>query len=193
VEVAELHRRCVERFVQRVRDVKGEGWDAPTPCADWVVRDLVNHIVNEQRWTVPLMGGATLDEVGDRFDGDLLGDDPVGVVAEAGSEAVAAAHEGIAVNRTVHLSFGDVPATEYAYQLSADHLIHGWDLAAAVGGDRALDAELVDAVADWFAEREELYRASGSIGARPDIADDAAPPHRLLAAFGRDPDWTPPG
>jgi len=53
----------------------------------------------------------------------------------------------------VHLSFGDVPASEYLGQLLADHLVHAWDLAAAVGADRALDPAVVRAVAEWFAER----------------------------------------
>jgi uncharacterized protein (TIGR03086 family) len=190
MDIAELHRRCVEQFVDRVRSVRGDQWTAPTPCADWNVSALVNHIVNEQRWTAPLMGGATLEDVGDRFDGDLLGDDPVDVVVDAGREAVAAADEGIAADRVVHLSFGDVPAAEYAYQLSADHLIHGWDLAAAVGGDRRLDPELVDAIAEWFAAREELYRTSGEVGPRAEVRVDAGPDVRLLAGFGRDAEWS---
>jgi uncharacterized protein (TIGR03086 family) len=189
VDIAELHRRCVEGFVSKVRGISDDQWSAPTPCEDWDVRELVNHVVNEQRWTVPLMAGGTMEEVGDRFDGDLLGTDPAAVADEAGPAAVSAADDGIAAKRTVHLSFGDVPAEEYAYQLSADHLIHGWDLAAGVGGDRGLDAELVDAIAAWFAEREDLYRAAGAIGPKPEVAPDASAADKLLAAFGRSPDW----
>ena len=48
----------------------------------------------------------------------------------------------------VHLSYGDEDMTEYVAQLAADHLIHGWDLAVATGGDTALDDDLVEAVAD---------------------------------------------
>jgi uncharacterized protein (TIGR03086 family) len=192
VDIAELHRRCVEGFVARVRGISDDQWKAPTPCEDWDVRELVNHVVNEQRWTVPLMEGGTIAEVGDRFDGDLLGTDPVAVIDEAAPDAVKAADEGLAAERTVHLSFGDVPAEEYAYQLSADHLIHGWDLAAAVGADRELDADLVEAVAAWFAEREELYRAAGMIGARPEVPAGASAGAELLAAFGRKPDWKAP-
>jgi uncharacterized protein (TIGR03086 family) len=71
------------------------------------------------------------------------------------------------------------------WQLTADHLVHGWDLARAVGGDERLDPELVDAVSEWFAGREETYRASGIIGPRPELPDDADAQTRLLAAFGR--------
>jgi uncharacterized protein (TIGR03086 family) len=89
------------------------------------------------------------------------------------------------MERIVHLSFGDTPADEYAYQLFADHLIHGWDLARAIGADETLDPELVDACAAWFAEREALYRQVGAIGDRPDVPEDADTQTRLLAAFGR--------
>ena len=80
MDVNELHRRAVEGFAALVERVPGDRWDAPTPCAAWTVRDIVNHLVNEQRWTAPMFAGATIEEVGDRFDGDLLGADPVGAV-----------------------------------------------------------------------------------------------------------------
>jgi hypothetical protein len=51
-----------------------------------------------------------------------------------------------------------------------------------------LDPELVDAIAGWYAEREELYRSAGAVGARPaNFGGDAL--SRLIAAFGRDPGW----
>ena len=140
------------------------------------------------------MQGRTIAEVGDRFDGDLLGDDPKAAWAASARAATAAVAAPGAVDRTVHLSFGDTPAEEYAYQLAADHLIHGWDLAVAVGADTHLDPEVVEACAAWFVDREDLYRDSGVIGPRPaDVGDDADPQARLLVAFGRDPSWSPPG
>jgi len=194
MHVTDLHRRSVEAFTALVESVGDEAWAGPTPCSDWDVRALVNHVVNEDLWTVPLMEGATIEEVGSRFDGDLLGTSPAAVARAAGDTATIAAASGIVGGRVVHLSFGDTPAEEYAYQLAADHVIHGWDLAAATGADRALDPELVTALAAWFTDREELYRGAGAIGPRPD-GDAAAsddPQDRLLAAFGRDPGWSPP-
>jgi uncharacterized protein (TIGR03086 family) len=198
MHVTDLHRRSVEGFVARLdalESLDGDVWGAPTPCEEWDVRALVNHVVNEDLWPVPLMEGATMDEVGGRFDGDLLGDHPLVIARSACDTAMMAAASGIVAGQTVHLSFGDAPADEYAYQLAADHIIHGWDLAAATGGDRTIDPELVDACAAWFAEREDLYRGAGAIADRPTAADAETedPQARLLRAFGRDPSWSPPG
>jgi uncharacterized protein (TIGR03086 family) len=189
MDVTDLHRRTVAEFVKRLEGV-GDQWDAPTPCRDWDVRALVNHVVYEDVWTVPMMEGATIAEVGDRFEGDLLGNDPVAAGRAAADAATIAAASGLVAGRTVHLSFGDTPAEEYAYQLSADHLIHGWDLAAATGGDRRFDPRLVDTLAAWFADREATYRSAGAIAERPPGDTPEDPQDRLITAFGRRPDWS---
>jgi uncharacterized protein (TIGR03086 family) len=196
MHVTDLHRRSVEGFIARLDALESLGadaWRGPTPCEEWDVRALVNHVVNEDLWTVPLMEGATMDDVGDRFDGDLLGDDPLSIARSACEMAIVAATSGIVAGRTVHLSFGDAPADEYAHQLAADHIVHAWDLAVATGGDTAVDPELIEACALWFADREDMYRSAGVIGPRPDRAgsDHDDPQSRLLVAFGRDPSWTP--
>jgi len=182
-----LHRRAVEEWLHRVAAVDDGQWQRPTPCADWDVRALVNHVVGEELWTRPLVEGSTVEEVGDRFDGDVLGDEPRAVVARAAADAAAAMDERGPRGGLVHLSFGETPIDEYAMQLTADHLVHGWDLAAATGQDRALDADLVDAVGTWFQGMEELYRGAGAIGPRVGAGGDAQT--ELLAAFGRDATW----
>ena len=186
MEPKELHRRTVEQWIERVSAVGADQWDLPTPCARWSVRDLVNHVVGEELWTVPLVDGATIEEVGSRFDGDLLGADPTGTAGSAAAGAVDAVDK-VSGDVQVHLSFGDTDLGEYLHQLAADHLVHGWDLAVATGGATALDPELVDAVASWFRDREELYRAGGAIGPRQASTGD--PAADLLAAFGRPVDW----
>jgi len=192
VDLIEVYRRSVSGFAERVRQVGADQWSAPTPCAGWDVRTLVNHIVNEERWMPPLFAGATIEEVGDRFDGDLLGDDPVASATAAAQEADDAIAAPGALDRIVHLSFGDTPGSEYLSQLFADHLVHSWDLAAAIGADRELDPEAVQACAAWFAEREDLYRQVGAVGPRVEVPADAGEQDRLIAAFGRDPAWRAP-
>ena len=183
----DLYRDSVQAFAARVATVGPEQWSRPTPCADWDVRALVNHVVSEQRWSVPLFAGSTIAEVGDKFDGDVLGGDPVLSSTEAAEDASAAVSESGAMDRTVHLSFGDTPAVEYVHQLLADHLIHGWDLAAAIGADTTIDPDGLAECATWFDEREDLYRSGGAIGPRVELAPDASDTDRLVARFGRDP------
>lgn len=186
MDPSELHRRTVEEWERHVVAV-GDGWARATPCREWDVRALVNHVVGEDLWTPPLVDGATIEEVGDRLAGDLLGDEPVAVATAAAAGAVAAVAKRVPEHGVVHLSFGDAPIEEYVMQLSADHLVHAWDLAAATGQDRTLDEALVSAVAAWYADREQLYRDAGLVGQRTAVADDAQ--SQLLGAFGRDPSW----
>ena len=183
MELADLHRRSVESWRSRLDAVDDSQWTLPTPCTEWDVRALVNHVVGEELWTVPLVDGATLEEVGDRFDGDLLGDDPRAVSRAAATEAAAAVDRRLPEGGTVQLSFGVVPIEEYVQQLSADHLVHSWDLAVATGQNLSLDLELVRGVSEWFAEREKMYRDAGAVGPAGPAGGD--PQSALLAAFGR--------
>ncbi len=182
-----LYRRTVESWSAQVKSVADDQWVHPTPCAGWTVRDLINHVVGEDRWTVPLMEGQNIDQVGSQFDGDLLGSDPVAAAVEAAEEAVSVVERRLPHGGTMHLSYGDEEPEEYVRQLAADHLVHGWDLAAAIGGDTGLDPQLVTEVAAWFAGREELYRSAGAVGPRSASAGDAQ--GDLLSAFGRRAHW----
>jgi len=184
-----LYARTVEGWAERVNAVPADRWDHPTPCRDWTVRDLVNHVCGEDLWTAPLVAGSTIEEVGDRYDGDLLGEEPIRTALTAASEATRAVARSLPAARSVHLSYGDEKLDEYVHQLAADHLIHGWDLAVATGGDPRLDPALVAEVAAWFAEREEIYRAAGVIGPRAASHGDAQ--GELLAGAGRDAEWGP--
>ena len=184
------YRGSVEFWKGTVREVSDD-WSKPTPCTDWDVRTLVNHVVGEDRWTKPLVEGQTIAEVGDALDGDLLGDDPKGSAMAAADEALTAVAERLPAGGKVHLSYGEEDIAEYILQLVADHLIHGWDLAVATGQNRDLDPELVEDVAEWFRNREQMYRSGGAIAARPESAAGGNPQADLLIAFGRNPNWTP--
>ena len=185
MEVPVMLRRGVGEFSARVSKIRDEQWGGGTPDTEWNVRDLVSHVLAENLWTPPLFAGSTISEVGDRFDGDVLGPDPRGAWLAASAQALEAAEAPGAMDRTVHLSFGDFPGREYAMQLFADHLIHAWDLARAIGADERLDAGLVDACAIWFAAVEDAYRSAGAIAERPPVPDGADAQTWLLAKFGR--------
>ena len=188
MELDVLYRRSVEGWVTVVGGAP-EDWSGPTPCSDWTVHQLVNHVVGEDRWTRPLVEGQTIADVGDTLDGDLLGDEPKATARVAAEDAMAAVAERLPAGEKVHLSYGDEDLGEYLRQLVADHLIHGWDLAAATGQDRTLDPEVVAEVAAWYREREPMYRSAGIVAERPTSTSSGNPQADLLIAFGRDPDW----
>jgi uncharacterized protein (TIGR03086 family) len=184
LETADLYTRCDAAFTARCHAVDGR-WAAPTALPGWDVRTLVHHIVVEERWAPPLFAGLTIDEVGDLMEGDQLVPDPLTGAADASKNALAAVLDHGALERVVHLSFGDLAGAEYARQLAADHLVHAWDLARALGVDDRLDADAVHTVLDWFGTTEDLYREIGVIGPRVPVPDDADEQTQLLARFGR--------
>jgi uncharacterized protein (TIGR03086 family) len=184
-DVLELHRRAAGHFGELVLAVRDDQWGNATPCSEWDVRALVNHLVYENRWAVDLVAGKTVAEVGDRYEGDQLGDDPV----NAWHESLAAAREALdepgAIDRTVHLSYGDETATEYFTQLVTDLTVHGWDLARAIGADDRIDPELAGFVWQAWKDREDMVRGSGMFGEHIDVPEDADTQTRLLALLGR--------
>ncbi|HZA30021.1 MAG TPA: TIGR03086 family metal-binding protein, partial [Propionibacteriaceae bacterium] len=188
MDVGTTYRRSVEFWATTVSRATGD-WSDPTPCTDWNVRQLVNHVVGEELWTKPLVDRKTIADVGNSLDGDLLGDNPQAVAQAAADEALAAVAAQLPRGGTVNLSYGDEDIAEYIRQLTADHLIHAWDLAAGTGQERSLDEELVTEVAAWYRDREQLYRSGGAVADRPESAKGGDPQSDLLIAFGRDPNW----
>jgi uncharacterized protein (TIGR03086 family) len=181
--------QAMDGFGQRLQQVDGAQWDAPTPCADWNVRTLVNHVVGELLWVPPLLEGRTIAEVGDRFDGDVVGDDAAATWASAAASAQAAASMPGAQERTVHLSFGDFPGGDYLGQITSDVVIHSWDLARAIGADDRWGDALVEFVDRFLAPQVEAWRSGGAFGPAVDAGPDADAQDRLLALCGRSPRW----
>ena len=177
-------RRSVDEFDRRVHAIGGEQWDRPTPCVEWNVRDLVNHLVYEDRWAPHLLDGETLEQVGDRYDGDLLGDDPAGVWGEA-RDGLLGALDRVDPSRPIDTSMGPMPLEEYLSQLFADHLVHAWDLARGIGADEGLDPSLVDACLQLVRPRRREMRTYGVFGPDVDEGPDATTQQELLAIFGR--------
>ena len=184
-EIVELYRRAVDQFGGLVGQIRDDQWSSSTPCTDWDVRALVNHIVNENLWMPPLLAGKTIEEVGDRFDGDVLGDDPHQAWKQASEEAVGAASQPGALERTTHLSFGDVPGREYVSQVLTDHVIHAWDLARGIGANERLEAELVDFAYGYLEPQADAWRAGGAFGERVEVPSHANRQTKLLAISGR--------
>jgi uncharacterized protein (TIGR03083 family) len=158
------HARALAEFDRRVEAIRPDQWRNPTPCTEWDVRALVNHLVIEQLWVPLLLDGATTADVGDRFDGDQLGDDPVA----AWKSAAAAAREACAAPGALH-------------RLT----VHAWDLAQGIGTDALLDEELVQEVLRFVEPQVDQLVGTGLFAAPAEVGDDADVQTRLLALLGR--------
>ena len=184
-ELTGLFRRAAEGFDRHMHSIVAEQWHDPTPCTDWVVRMHVNHVTVEQLWAAPLLDGSSVAEVGDRFDGDQLGVDPVARWEAAVRASSAAFDADGALEAMVSLSAGRQAAAEYCWEMTTDALIHSWDLARGIGADEILDAELVDQVYERTVPVAEHLQETGLFAPPVPVPDDAPLQTKLLALFGR--------
>jgi uncharacterized protein (TIGR03086 family) len=184
-DVRDLFQHAHGHFGELVHAIGDDQWDAATPCSDWDVRALVNHLAYEARWAVPLLEGQTVEQVGTQFDGDLLGDDPKASYDAAVSAADAAVRDDGALDRTVHLSYGETPAADYLSQLTGDFVIHAWDLARGIGADDSLDTEMLQWVYEQVEPQADMLAQSGMFDPPVDVPADADLQTKTLALFGR--------
>lgn len=186
VDLRDLYRRMVEEFDRRMQNVGDEHWSSRTHCCpDWTVGDLVNHVVNENRWIPPLLSGKSIAEVGSRFDGDLLGNDPEAAWRSAVEEALQAIAQQGALDGTVSLSSGAASARSYIAEVLSDQIVHTWDLATSVGADAQLDPGLVDFAYRTLEPLATKWREAGYLGDPVTVPPEADPQTKLLALLGR--------
>jgi uncharacterized protein (TIGR03086 family) len=164
--------------------VRSEDLTAPTPCASWDVRALVNHFVGTARWWAATVAGEDAAP-----DADYAAGDFVAAYEESGRMAVAAfAAEG-ALERTVRLPFGEFPGAVTRDMAAMDQFMHGWDLARAIGYSADLNPELAErllgqarfAITDGF--RGPDGRAP--FGPAVEAPAGAGPADQLAAFLGR--------
>ncbi|MCU1449827.1 MAG: hypothetical protein JWP02_1997 [Acidimicrobiales bacterium] len=185
VDLPKVHERALEHTGRYVEGVAQSQWDDVTPDAEWDVRTLVNHVVAGNFWVTPLVTGKTIDEVGDRYDGDVLGEDPAAAYRQSAKEAAEAFNAPGAMQAPCAVSYGPVPGEIYAGHRFIDVLIHGWDLAKATGQDTTLPADLVEACFEVVEPQKELLSASGMFGSDVQVPEGADRQTLLLAELGR--------
>jgi uncharacterized protein (TIGR03086 family) len=184
-DIAELHAQALDATGRIVRGIPADRWDAATPCAGWDARTLLNHLVAGNLWAAELAAGGTIDGVGTRLDGDLLGGDPAAAYAESAAAAAAVFRRPGALDAPCAVSYGPVPGSVYAGHRFLDVLVHGWDLAVATGQDSALDPKLVDACRQIIEPQLEAFRSAGALGPPLVVPADASDQTRFLALLGR--------
>lgn len=184
-EIAELHARALDATGGIIDGVGADHWQATTPCADWDARGLVNHLVAGNLWAAELAAGGSIEGVGSRLDGDLLGDDPAAVYAASASAAAAVFRRPGALDAPCAVSYGPVPGSVYAGHRFLDVLVHGWDLAVATEQDYTLDPALMHACQQVIEPQLDAFRSAGALAPEVTVPADASAQTRFLAMLGR--------
>lgn len=181
-----LFARATEDAAAVMAAVDDHALSGPTPCTDWTVQELMDHLAGSTRYLVEGAGS--------------VWPPPTAPVTAAGYRAgraaeLAALAEPGALERTCVSPLGFKWAvTQATMGAFMDTLIHTWDLAVATGHDPSLDDTLVEACIEAFLpDMPEQGRAGGLVGPAVDVPLDAGPQARLLGAMGRRPDWTAMG
>lgn len=174
------------KFINNLNDQTD--WNRDSILPGWGIGTLINHLVGENLWTPEILSGKTTDEVGDKFDGDLLDGDPKKAWAESSEKAKIAVLNLDDLEKTVHLSYADVEASDYLSQRIMDMTIHGWDLAKSTNQEDTLPEDLLQFIWDYASPREEELRESGLFGNHIDVEEDSDLQTKVLALLGRKKD-----
>jgi uncharacterized protein (TIGR03086 family) len=197
VDETEVFVRADETLNRVIAQIRDDQWDMTMP-ANFVMRnsdhaptlrEIVNYHAYDDSWVPDTLSGRTMDESGrDKFDGDLLGDDPKAAFAAIVERACAAARGLEDLDRVVHLSFGDYSAREYFWQINSFRALRAHDIARAIGGDSTLPDDVVQGIWDEISPHAEAWRGMGVFPAAVPVPDDASLQDRLLGLTGRQPD-----
>lgn len=170
----EAHRRSQEAFAAVIANVKSDQLDDPTPCAEWQVRDLLEHVIGGQH-RVSGTEAAGLSETDDLA--------ATWAAAAAGARAAFEAPDGLTRNYEIP-RLGEVPGSMYIGLRTTDNLTHAWDLAKATGQTTDLDPELSEAMLAVSRQRiQPAFRGEGGPFGAEQPCDESRPATDRLAAF----------
>jgi uncharacterized protein (TIGR03086 family) len=175
-DLLDLYARASEWTLTKVRGAANK-LDSATPCEEWDVRTLMNHMLETQRYFVGAARGEDASPPG-RTPPKLLGDDPAADFARARSETIEAfGSEGVIekTGASLGIAFGD-------------QLLHGWDLAKATGQDATMPEGLADAAYAMIHGRFTDEQRKGVFKPEITVGPKASAQEKLLAYTGRKPD-----
>ena len=175
VDMLELYSRASEWTNEKVARASTD-LDARTPCDEWNVRTLLNHMLDTQRYFLSNARGEDAPPPGS-MPPQVLSDDPVSDFNRSRTEMLAAFGEPGVIEKTG-------PSLGIAF---SDQLLHGWDLAKATGQETTIPAGLADAAYEMIYGRFTDEQRTGVFKPQIAVADDACSEERLLAYTGREP------
>lgn len=179
----EAFERASDRFGATLEEVRDDLWLVPTPCEEWNVRALVNHVVRADRVVPHYLRGVPYDDV--PVPEDVLGDDPLAAWKESRDLALDAFRAEGALQALVHHELSDINGELLLFFRFSDHLLHTWDLARAIGADEELDPELTQMCFERTMPFADYVASTGRFAQRVVVADDADVQTKLLALHGR--------
>ena len=162
----------------------------PTPCPDYSVADLLDHLRGLSAAFAAAARktgtGAAADPDGSRL-GPKWRDDIVAALADlAEAWREPGAFDGVTMAGPV-----EMPADAAALVALNEVVVHGWDLARATGQPYDPDAGSVATCREFVAAFDAPADDDGLFGPPVDVPADGPALDRLVGATGRQPDWTP--
>ena len=180
------YRRALLNTGRIVVGVRPEDLPKPTPCKDWDVRLLLNHIIGGNKMFAEVARGGRVDSSGVMDDYTLP--DPGSNYIASADDVLAAWAEPGALERRVHMPFGDIPGSAAVSIHFLDIVVHGWDLARATGQDTTIEPDLAAEALDIsHGLLSPELRATGVFGPEIPISEDNPLHDRLAAFMGRRP------
>ncbi len=187
-QISELMTTAADRAAAVLDGIDDGQLGAPTPCAEFDVRAVVNHLLHV---VVQFRALAAKQPSDFSTTPDYVAEDPgwrKRFIAESGRLAQAWAEPGALEGTTGAM---DMPAPMVARMILGDLVIHAWDLARATGQTYVPAPEVVADIGPTWAELAPGGRQMGVFGEPVDVPEDASPLDTLLGLCGRDPQWTP--
>ncbi|MBB2948256.1 uncharacterized protein (TIGR03086 family) [Actinoplanes lutulentus] len=184
-EISELLGIAAPATIGAVQGVRDDQLDAPTPCTEFQVRNLVNHLLQVAVNFQDLAHKKDVDWTagGDRLTGDWRASFAADV------RDVRAAWADPAVLDGVSPGMG-LPQRTLGLMLTIDLLVHGWDVATATGQPYSAPPQLVAAGHEFLDTMLDMGRKMGAFGPEAEAPADADELERLIARTGRDPRWS---
>ncbi|RKT83613.1 TIGR03086 family protein [Saccharopolyspora antimicrobica] len=185
--------RAASALVEIVEGIEPGHLTAPTPCTEYAVRDLLNHLLF---WGPSLEGAARKETVSPPASAEsevdlVVGDWRTAVVDQLNRMAQVWSAPGAWSGSTHMGGPNEMPAALVGSMVTIELVVHSWDLAKATGQSPRLDEALLDFTFGEAAKMVEQGRALGAFGAEVAVPDTAPLLDRLVALTGRNPDWTP--
>jgi uncharacterized protein (TIGR03086 family) len=182
---------AADAAARTVGNVHAGQFSGPTPCTDWDVRALLNHLI---LWTAYSLearaqGGSVGQELIDR-DFAAGPDFAAGYRAQL-DRALAAWADPASWERELSVMGTATPAADVAALNIAEMVLHGWDLAAATGQRYSVSDAATAATARAVEANADLFRQYNGFAEPVEVPASASALDRLLAASGRDPAWIP--